>query len=302
MTEEKDVLEGVDSGPMSWMARNPVVANLLMICLLAGGALMAGNIKQTVFPDFDLDFLFITVPYPGASPEETEQAICLRVEEAVRDVDGIKRINCTANESSAITVLELLSSAPKDRVLADVKSAVDRISSFPANVERPMVSLMSARHQAISLVLWGEASERSLRERAEMIRDELTGLSEVTNVKITGTRPLQTTVEISRETLREHRLTLPMIAQALRAASLDMPGGSLKTRSGDILIRTKEQRFTRNEFANVTLTSGANGSRLRLGDIAEIREEFKEVDSYSCLLYTSPSPRDQRGSRMPSSA
>ncbi len=281
MTQAEDELKDVAPGPMAWMARNPVVANLLMVCLLAGGYLSGLGIKQTVFPDFELDYLLITVPYPGASPEETEQAICLRLEEAVRDVDGIKKINCAAGESAASSYLELLPSAPKDRVLSDVKSAVDRISSFPANVERPIINLLVARNQAISLVLWGDASEKSLREQAEAIRDELTSLSDVTNVKIQGVRPLQTTVEIRRETLREHKLTLPMVAQALRRASLDAPGGSIKTRGGDILIRTKDQRFTRTEFAEITLLSGLDGSRLRLGDIAEIREEFKEVDSYS---------------------
>ena len=168
-----------------------------------------------------------------------------------------------------------------------------RTEFFPTS-NRPSINFIlpgecrAAHHQLAGgtkssdqLSALGRCQRKSLREQAEAIRDELTSLSDVTNVKIQGVRPLQTTVEIRRETLREHKLTLPMVAQALRRASLDAPGGSIKTRGGDILIRTKDQRFTRTEFAEITLLSGLDGSRLRLGDIAEIREEFKEVDSYS---------------------
>ena len=141
------------SGPIAWMASNTVAANLLMVVLIVGGLLVGRSVKQEVFPEFDLDIVSITVPYPGASPAEVEQGIILAVEESVRGLDGIKRITATARESMAAVTVELLLGADRDKAAADIKAAVDRITSFPADAERPTVSLVSNRRDVVSLVV-----------------------------------------------------------------------------------------------------------------------------------------------------
>ena len=143
-----------ERGVLAWMAKNPVASNVLMLILIVGGMVtLASGIKQEVFPEVELDVVSIRVIYPGASPAEVEQAVVLAVEEAVRGIDGVKKVTSSAVEGQASTFVELLLGTDKDRALNDTKSAIDRITSFPEDVERPTVSLLSNRQQVISLVL-----------------------------------------------------------------------------------------------------------------------------------------------------
>ena len=158
------------AGPIGWMARNPVAANLLMIVVMLGGVLGITRIKQEVFPEFDLDIVSVGVPYPGASPADVEQGVVLALEEAVRGIDGVKRVTGSATEGAGAISVELLIDADPDRVLADVKSAVDRITSFPEEIEEPTVQLLSARQQVISLLISGDQDLATLHGIAERAR------------------------------------------------------------------------------------------------------------------------------------
>lgn len=162
---------GVPGGPISWMARNPVPANLLMVALLVSGFLSLLQIKKEVFPDFAADAVEVQVPYPGASPEEVERGILLAIEEQVRDLDGIKRVDSVANEGVAYVSLELKREANSQKALMDVKNAVDRIRSFPLEAEEPKVAMAEHKHGVMDLVLYGDLTEQTLRELAENVRD-----------------------------------------------------------------------------------------------------------------------------------
>lgn len=269
----------VSRGALAWMARNSVAANVLMLLLIAGGLLMVPRIKQEVFPEFELDMVVINVPYPGASPEEVEQGVILPIEEAVRAVDGISEVSSTAQEGVAVVTLELLLGANGDRVLADVKSAVDRIISFPSDVEKPVVSRPAFRAEVIGLVVYGDIGEAELRGIAERVRDDLLAEEGITTVELAGTRPLEISVEIPQERMRSHGLTHSQVADAIRAASIDLPGGTVETRGGEVLLRTTEQRHRGSEFERIVVRSQPDGSQVTVGDLGDVIDGFAEVDT-----------------------
>ncbi|MBX3271806.1 MAG: efflux RND transporter permease subunit [Sandaracinaceae bacterium] len=268
-----------ERGALAWMTKNSVAANVLMLFLIAGGLFAIPRIKQEVFPEFELDLVLINVPYPGASPEEVEQAVILPVEEAVRAVDGIKEVRSTATEGVGVITCELLLGANGDRVLADIKSAVDRVTSFPADVERPVVTRPQIRGEVISVVVYGEADEASLRTLAERVRDDLLNDDGITTVDLSGIRPLEISVDVPQDTLRSYGLTHRDVADAIRAASIELPGGALRTPSGEILIRTTERRNRGAEFEDIVVRMRPDGSRITVGDLGEVVDGFREVDT-----------------------
>ena len=261
------------------MAKNPVASNVLMLVLIVGGlvTLMSG-IKQEVFPEVDMDVVLVDVIYPGASPAEVEQAVVLAIEEAIRGVDGIKEVQSTAREGAATVSAELLLGAKQDRALNDVKSAVDRITSFPADVERPTVSILAPRQQAISIVLYGDVDEATLRAVAEDSRRQLLRDDRITYVELTGIRPLEISIEVPQAQLRKHHLTLDEVAARIRAASVELPGGGVKTTGGEVLLRTTERRDRGDQFEDIVLLSPPDGSQVRVRDVATVKDGFQEND------------------------
>ena len=266
-------------GSIAWMAQNSVSANLLMIAIVAGGLAMAlFELRQEVFPQVEPDMIGITVPYPGASPAEVEQGILLVVEEAVRSLDGVEEVRSTAGEGVGTVSIEVAVGADKNKLLADVKNAVDRIVTFPQNAERPLVAAPKYIAQAISLVVYGDQDEKVLRELAEQARDEMLTRPDISSVELSGTRPFEISVEVSQEILRTYELTLPQIAQKIRAVALDLPAGGVKTTSGEVLLRTTERRNTGDELKDIPILIPPEGDPVVLGDIAEIKDGFAQTD------------------------
>ncbi len=266
------------SGPISWMARNPVAANLLMVGLLVGGVIMSMRIRQEVFPTVELDMVTISVPYPGASPAEVEQGIVLAIEEAVRPLDGVKEVTGTAMESMGVVAVELETGTDRNKALADVKNHVDRITTFPQEAERPIVSMPAWKAEAIWVVLHGDVDPGVLHEIGEQARDRLLAGGEITYVELRGVRPLEIAVELPEENLRRHGLTLPQVAERIRRTALEQPAGAVKTAGGDVLLRTAERRNLGLDFADITVATSRDGTALTLGDIAEIRDGYAELD------------------------
>ncbi|RLB58766.1 MAG: AcrB/AcrD/AcrF family protein [Deltaproteobacteria bacterium] len=277
--QDIDVAEPPARGPIAWMARNPVAANLLMVTLLVGGLIFSFRIQKEVFPQIELDMVQITVPYPGASPEEVEQGILLAVEEAVRPLDGVKRVESRAAESVGTVTVELEVGADRNKALADVKNAVDRITTLPQEAERPIVQLPERRANAISVVLYGDQEEKVLFALGEQVRDELLKLPDVSYVELQGVRPLEIDVEIPQETLRSYGLTLSQVAATVRRTALELPAGGIKTDGGEVLLRTAERRNLGAEFSSIPVLTGADGSPVRLGEIAAISDGFAETDT-----------------------
>ena len=266
-------------GPLAFMARNSVAANLLMVALVVGGMLMLKNVRQEVFPDSAPDVVTVSVVYPGASPEEVEQGIVLAIEEALSGVDGIKELTATASEGNGRVSIEVMRGTDKDVILSDVQAAVDRITSFPQDAERPSVATASRRSETLSLIFYGEAGERELRDVAQLARDQLLQDPRVTDVEVTEVRPLEISIEAPEASLREYGLTLPQVAEVVRNASVELPAGSVQTASGEVLLRTDERRDLGDEFADIVLLGNADGSVVRVGDVANVIDGFKDTDT-----------------------
>jgi len=270
--------EELRKGPIAWMAQRSVASNLLMFALLFGGLLMSTRVKQEVFPEFTLDIVTIAVPYPGASPEEVEQGITTLVEEAVGGLDGVKKVKSSSKEGAAAVRVELLDGVDANKVLTDIKAAVDRIPNLPVDAERPVTSLVSARNVAMTVVIHGPHDHETLRQVAEVVRDDLIKDPNITLVELKGAPPREIAVEVSQEQLRAHGLSLSGVAQAIRRSSIDLPGGGLRTSSGETLVRTTERRDLGAEFGEVVLKGSPLGGQLTVGDVAQIRDDFQEVD------------------------
>lgn len=268
-------------GPIAWMVKNSIAANLLMLILILGGIAGIFRAKQEVFPEFSLDMITVQVPYPGASPEETEQGIVLAVEEEVRGLDGVKRVTSSASEGMGSVTVELLTGEDPNIVLADVKNQVDRITSFPEDAEKPIVKLLAPQQRVISLIISADTGLKELHYLAEMARDDLLSRFNITQVTIEGIPPLEVGIEIPQKTLENYGLTLEQVAAAVKMSSVELPGGSVKTQSGEVMVRITDRKKDGNDFENIILRSSLSGSKIRLGDIATISDSFSETDTAS---------------------
>lgn len=267
--------------PITWMAGNSVASNLLMLVLIVGGLYMALQIKQEVFPSFTQDRVRVSVSYSGASPEEVERGIILAIEQAVQGLDGVEEVNSTASEGSARVDIDVVDGTDLQQFYSDVKSEIEAINSFPEDAGDPKVVIPTRRREVVSYVLYGDQTEAVLREKAEDIRDLLLQDPGISQVELDGVRDLEIHVEVSQENLRRYGLTLSQIASQIRNAAIDLPGGSIKTDGGEILIRMKDSRDFAREYAKVSILTEASGARVTLGDIATISEGFTDSDSYS---------------------
>jgi multidrug efflux pump subunit AcrB len=263
-------------GPIAWMARNPVASNLLMIVMLVGGVLTSTSIKKEVFPDFELDFVTVAVDYPGASPEEVERGIVMVVEENLRGLEDVKEVTSVASEGRGTVTAELIEGCERQRVYQDIQQEVARIRTFPEDAERPIVALSSRQRDVIDFVLFGEVPENVLAKQAELIKDQLLEHPDITKLTISGVRPYQITISPSRDILRAYGLRLNDIAERVHALALELPGGGIKTTSGEILLRMDERRDYGSQFAALPIITTADGSVVRLRDMAEIKDGFDE--------------------------
>jgi len=268
-------------GPIEWFARNHVAANLLLMLMVVGGIVALPAIQQKSFPDIDVNIISVGVAHLGAAPEEVEEGVCIRIEEEIQGIDGIEKITSSAAEGACGVSAELISGYPVDRALSEIKNAVDSISTFPVDTEKPIVSYLQIRRNALQIALFGDVTERTLKVYGERMRDEISALPEVTQVELTGARHYEISVEVSEETLRRHGLTLEQVAAAVRHGSLDRPGGSIKTSSGEVLLRTKGQAYTKEDFERIVVVTRNDGTRLVLGEIADIVDGFEEDDQFA---------------------
>jgi multidrug efflux pump subunit AcrB len=268
-------------GAIAWFARNTVAANLLMVVIMAGGLISAFTVKREIFPEFDLDIITVAVPYLGAAPEEVEEGVNVRVEESIQGLDGIKRVTSTAAEGMGTVVVELELGADARKVLDDIKSRIDAIDTFPEQTEKPIIQELTNRRQVINLAVWGDADETTLKRLAERVRDEIASTPGISQVELANAPPYEISIEVSENTLRRHGLSFDFVARAVRRSSLDMPGGSVKTEGGEILLRTKGQAYRGREFEDLVLLTRPDGTHLRLGDVATVVDEFADTDQFS---------------------
>ena len=280
--KDKLILPGRERrGPLSWMTRNPVAANIIMLILVLGGLIQAFNVKQEFLPSAELDIISVSVPYPGASPEEVEQSIVLAVEEAVRGLDGVEEVTANAREGSGSVTIEVQPGYDLGRMSQDVQSEVDRITTFPEDAEEPTISVSSLRREVLSVIVSADTADTVLREVTEQVRDRLIVSPGITQVELSNVRSYEIAIEIPQDTLRSYNLTLANVADILARASVETPGGGMKTSSGEILVRVRDRRDVGEQFGKIPLITGADGTQVLLEDVATIRDRFDDSDKFT---------------------
>ena len=263
---------------LGWFAKNPVVANLMMVLIIASGLITFSGIKQEVFPEFSSDLITVTVPYLGAAPEEVEEAVCVRIEEEIQSLEGIKRITSRALEGLGTVTIELLPGADVRKLLDDVKARVDAIETFPEETEKPIIQELLNRRQVINMAVSGNTDEKTLRILSDKIREEILLIPGITQAEVVNVRPYEISIEVSEQALRRFDLTFDEVAQAIRRSSLDLPGGSIKTKGGEVLLRTKGLAYIGRDFEDIVLRTQPDGSRVLVGDVSKVVDAFAETD------------------------
>ncbi len=264
-------------GAIGYMARNSIATNLLMLVLLGGGIFTMFKIQKEVFPEFQLDFVEVSVAYPGASPAEVEQGILQPVEEAVRAVQGIKEIVSEASEGSAEVSIELVAGTERMKAFQDIDQAINRIRTFPDDIEQPEVSLQSRQRDVLRVGLYGKADIWTLRQLAERLRNVLLSNPKITQIEFGNVPDYETRIEIPRRNLQKYNLTLGQVADIIEQSSNDVPAGAVQTQSGEILLRMQERKQWAEEFGNITVISSESGAKIALKDIATITDGFEET-------------------------
>ncbi len=263
---------------IAWFTKNPVAANLLMFVLIVGGIMSLFTVHQEEFPNMDIRMVTVSVPYLGAAPEEVEQGVCIRIEESLKSTDGIEKIQSTASEGNCSVIAMLFDDADEIDVLNNIKSQVDGINTFPTETEKPIVSKVTIKQGVLQIALSGNTDERTLKEIGKEIRDEIAAIDGISTVSLEFVRPYEISIEVSEDNLRRYGLTLEQVSRVIRNTSLDMPGGTLKTEGGDILLRAKGQAYWGEEFENIVVVTRNDGTKVFLSEIASIRDTFEEGD------------------------
>lgn len=275
----KEIME--QRGVVAFMARNGVAANLLMIFLLVAGIASYRTIVQEVFAENSLDTIQVSVAYPGATPDEVEESIVQKIEEAVEAVENVKEIKSNAAENIGTVSIELELGTDIDRALDDVKAEIDQIQSFPDEAEEPNVRELTTRQSVVRIAIFGDVSENALKETAYRLEDALAALPEISFVDTSSIRNYEVSIEVPQDTLQAFGLSLNDISRTIAASSLDSPAGSIDTDSEEVRVRTIGQNYNQQNFEDIVLVSNENGAMIRLGQIANIRDEFEDSDLVS---------------------
>ena len=289
----------------NWSIKNNVTVNLIMVFIILAGIFTVMNMRREMFPQFSLDMIVVSVIYPGSSPEEVEEGICIKVEERIESIEGIERIISTAREGNGEILAELEIGSDTQKILDEIKAEVDRIDTFPDEAEEPVVMEIIRQDPTISVAIFGEVSETRLRQVAEDIRDDLLdakfvsqtkngGLQglvasifkpfkfkqpdSITQIDLVGVRDYEIAIELSEEDLRRYGISFDQVVSAVRTGSIDLPGGKIKTAQGEILIRAKGQLYTGQEFERLPLITLDDGTVVRLGQVAKVIDGFEDLD------------------------
>ncbi len=266
------------SRAIEWFVHNSVAANLLMIVLCVGGAIALIGIKQEEFPSIDTDMVQVSVEYPGTSPEEIEESICVRIEEEVEGTPEIDRIDTLAVEGACVVSIEFVAGSNIDAAVNEVENRVNAITTFPVDAEKPMISKLLVTRRVLQMAIAGNIAEHDLKRIGDRAREELAALDGVSQVALKYDRPYEISLEVPEAVLRRHGLTLEQVAHAVRSSSLDLPGGSVKTRGGEILLRTVAEAAQGREFEDIVVLTRNDGTSIRLGEIATVVDGFEDTE------------------------
>ena len=260
---------------------NPILANLLTMALVVGGGYSALTLVREMFPESRPNQIMITTAYPGASPAEVEQGIALKIEEAIKDVEGVEKIEATITEGSSRILIELESGFDDiEQALRDVENAVDSIprEDFPEDALETLIFKFEPRWPVISVALYGDVDNRTLKILGERFRDDVLELPGITDVRLSGVRKDEISVEVSPAKLVKYGVSFMEVADAVGSSSMDLPGGQLKTAGANVAVRTLGERDWGDDFGDIVVRSDVQGRVVRLRDVARTVDGFEDVD------------------------
>lgn len=268
---------------IEFFVRYPIWGNVLLLLLCGIGLLSFFQLNANFFPELEQRNIQVQVLFPGASPEEMENGIVNKVEDALKGIEGIEQVTSVSAENIANIIVEGRKGNDPEILLSDVKNAVDRINSFPVDAEKPVVFKVKQIERVVSLILTGEVDLLTLKKRAELIEDELLSSGVVTQVELSGFPELEISIEVSEDNLRRYNLRFDDLAAAVRSNNLDLSGGSLKSETEEVLLRFRNKRYTGYEVGNLVLRTNTDGSTIRIRDVAEVKEQFAETPNLTTL-------------------
>ena len=274
-------MEDTNKGLIAWFARNSVAANLLMIIILLGGLLTANSIRKQFFPAVEINWIEFSAVYSGTAPQEVEEGITVKIEQALERVQGLKRIITYSNRNMANGYFQIEDEYDPQVVLEEVKSEIDSISTFPAGMEPPKVERIKIRQEVMYLSLYGDLSQRQLKDLGERIHDEMMQLPGVNITEYYGGLAYEISVEVSKDRLREFGLTFNDVAEAVRGYSRNMSAGQIKAENGYINLRVENQAYVGYEFEDLPLLTLEDGTTILVGDIATVTDGFEDGIQYS---------------------
>ena len=276
MKEDKSILRLV--------INNPVSANVLMFIILVGGVLSYLLTVREIFPEVNFDMVMVSVPYPGADPDEIEEGICRPIEEALEGVSGAKKVTTIAKEGVGLAIVEILEGYEVGKIKDDVDNRINSITTFPTDAEKPLISQTQFRSEVLMLSIWGDLPLETLKETAYDIKDELINLEEISSITLIGDRNYEISIEVSEDKLAALKLTHNDVANALKASNLNLPAGQIYTPHEDVRLRMVGRRYNADEYRNIVLKAQADGSVIHLKDVAVIKDSF-DPDNESVSLF-----------------
>ncbi|TWX49174.1 efflux RND transporter permease subunit [Colwellia hornerae] len=274
-------MDDTNKGLIAWFARNSVAANLLMIFILVGGFFTISTINKQMFPQININWISYVAPYPGAAPQEVEEGITIKVEEALETVQGLKRVITYSNRSFSNGWFEVDLDYDPQVVLEEVKSAIDSISSFPDGMERIKVEREKFRQEVMYISLYGDLTNGELKELGRKVHNEIQQLPLVNIAELYSGLDYEISIEVSKDKLREYGLSFRDVAQAVRGYSGNMSAGQIRAENGYINLRVENQAYRGYEFEQIPIITLADGTKVLLGQMATIIDGFTEGLQYS---------------------
>jgi multidrug efflux pump subunit AcrB len=262
---------------IDFFIKNPVWVTILMFGVILFGLFALSQMRFSFFPESEPNRIIVEVSYPGASPGEVEEGVVLKIEENLDGLQGVERVTSVSRENFGVVTVEIILGSNIDKVLADVKNAVDRISSFPIDAEKPVIYERKFRTSSLSVGLYGETDLYNLKYMAEELRDEFLASNEISQVTITSLPALEFSIEVSESDMRRYQMTFDEIRQAVSRANINISGGKFDTGDEEILIRAWGRGYFAEDLLDIPLRGNPDGTVLFLRDVADVKEQWQDV-------------------------
>ena len=268
---------------IAFFIKNTIYANAIIIITAIAGLLGLSMMPKSFFPELTPNKIYVSVSYPGASPEEIEEGITTRIEESLNGIEGIKEITSASSENLSNVTIEIYEGFDIDEVLQNIKNSVDAIYSFPQGAEKPTVKKQTSRgmggmaNMVGFYALTGPNDLWLLKEKADKIERSLLNDDEISQIQVIGYAPIIISVEVNEAALLRHNINFDMISSAIKLSNIDISAGTIKTKKDEIIIRSNNRQTTKSGVEDIVIMSEKNGDIVRLKDIAKVALEFSDI-------------------------